>query len=101
VHGYHKHNNIIILHITTQNNLRLFAFQIDGWIQENAQILRSHSVLRPKVVDIPRQQHEVADKKAVRTGPVSVQVRRDQIGLERVFQKTRGGHSAVHRKRFD
>ena len=50
----------------------MFTFQIIGRLQENAQILRSHSLLRPTVVDVPRQQHEVADKKTVQTGPVPI-----------------------------
>jgi len=79
----------------------IFTFQIIGWLQENAQILRSHSVLRTTIVDVPRQQYEVADKKDVQTGPVPVQVRRDPIRLERVFQKTRVGPSTVHLKRYN
>lgn len=50
----------------------IFTFQINGRVQENAQVLRGHSLLRPTVVDVPRQQHEIADKKYVQIGPVPV-----------------------------
>jgi len=50
----------------------MFTFQVIGRLQENSQVHRSRIVLLPKVMDVPRQQHEVADKKAVQTGPVPV-----------------------------